>query len=91
MSTTLKNRKDQDGHKKGTLSNQPQLMGITLTALLGSWVLQPIEDMTSLGTDFEMHANWQGYVKVPAAKDFVARKVRTIALSKVKGTYWSTI
>ena len=47
--------------------------------------------MTSLGTDFEMHANWQGYVEVPAAKDFVAKKVCTIALSKVKGTHWNGI
>jgi hypothetical protein len=45
--------------------------------------------MTSLRTDFEMHANWQGYVEVPAMKDFVARKVYTIALSKVQGTLWN--
>jgi hypothetical protein len=38
-------------------------MYVTPTALLGSWVLQPIEDMTSLGTDFETHAKWQGYVE----------------------------
>jgi hypothetical protein len=36
--------------------------------------------MTSLRTDFEMHAIWQGYVEVPAAKVFVARKACTIAL-----------
>ncbi len=47
--------------------------------------------MTSLGTDFEMHALWQGYVEDPAAKDFVARKARTIALSKVQGTQQSTL
>jgi hypothetical protein len=47
--------------------------------------------MMSLGTDFKMHAYWQGYVKVPPAKDFVARKVRTIALSKVQGTHWNVI
>ncbi len=47
--------------------------------------------MTSLGTDFETHAKRQGYVEVPAAKDFVARKVRTIALSKVQGTHWNSI
>jgi hypothetical protein len=41
--------------------------------------------MTSLGIDFETHAFWQGYVEEPAAKDFVARKARTIALSKVQG------
>jgi hypothetical protein len=46
--------------------------------------------MTSLGTDFETHAYWQGYVEEPAAKDFVARKVHTIALSKVQGTHWNT-
>jgi hypothetical protein len=38
--------------------------------------------MMSFGTDFETHAIWQGYVEDPAAKDFIARKARTIALSK---------
>jgi hypothetical protein len=38
-----------------------------------------------------MHATWQGYVEVPAAKDFVARKVRTFALSEVQGTHWNAI
>ncbi len=45
----------------------------------------------SLGTDFEMHAIWQGYTEDPAAKDFVARKARTIALSKAQGTRQSTL
>ncbi len=45
----------------------------------------------SLRTDFEMHAIWQGYVEDPAAKDFVARKARTIALSKARGTWQSTL
>ncbi len=40
------------------------------------------KDMTSLGTDFETHANWQGNVEESAAKDFVGRKASTIALSK---------
>ncbi len=47
--------------------------------------------MTSLGTDFEMHAIWQGYVEDPAAKDFVARKACTIALSEARGTRQSTL
>jgi hypothetical protein len=47
--------------------------------------------MMSLGTDIEMHANWQGNVKEPAARDFVARKAHTIALSKAQGTHWSVI
>ncbi len=47
--------------------------------------------MTSLGTDFETHAIWQGYVEDPAGKDFVARKARTIALSKAQGTQQSTL
>jgi hypothetical protein len=80
MSTNLKNPKDD--HKKGTPSDQPQFMRITPTALLGSWVQQPIKDMTSLGTDFEMQAKWQGNIDEPAAKDFVARKAHTIALSE---------
>jgi hypothetical protein len=38
--------------------------------------------MTTLGTDFETHAIWQGYVEDPAAKVFVSRKAHTIALRK---------
>jgi hypothetical protein len=57
-----------------------------LTALLGCWEQQPLEDMMSLGTDFEMQTIWQGYVEEPTAKDFVARKACTIALSKARGT-----
>jgi hypothetical protein len=91
MSTTLKNPKDQDCRKKGTLSNQPGLKRVTPTALLGSWVLQPIKNVMSLGTDYKMHAYWQGYVEVPAAKDFLARKVHTIALRKLQGTHWNAI
>jgi hypothetical protein len=47
--------------------------------------------MMSLGTDFEKRAKWQGYVKEPTVKDFVARKVRTIKLTKVQGTRWNVI
>jgi hypothetical protein len=83
MSMTLRNPEDQDGRKKGTLSNQPQITCVTPTALLGSWVRKPIEDMMSLGTDFKTHAKWQGSIEEPAAKDFVARKVRTSALNEV--------
>jgi hypothetical protein len=39
-----------------------------------------LKDVTSLGTDFETHAIWQGYVEDPAANGFLARKARTIAL-----------
>ncbi len=45
----------------------------------------------SLGTDFETHVIWQGYFEDPAAKDFVARKAHTIALSEVQGTRQSTL
>ncbi len=41
--------------------------------------------MTSFVTDFVTHAIWQGYVEDPAAKDFVARKARTIALREAQG------
>jgi hypothetical protein len=90
MSKSLRNPKDQDDHKKRTLSNQPQITRVTPTALLGSWVLQPIKDKTSLGTDFETHAKWQGSIEEPVAKGFIARKVRTIELNKVQGTHWNT-
>ncbi len=76
MSKILRNPEDQDDRKKGTLSNQPRLTHGTPAALLFSRVLQPIKDVTSLGTNFEMHAKWQGYVEEPAAKDFIARKVQ---------------
>jgi hypothetical protein len=46
--------------------------------------------MISLGTDFEMHATWQGYIEDPAANDFVARKAHTIAMSKVQGSCHKT-
>ncbi len=36
-----------------------------------------------LGTDFKKRAKWQGSVEEPAAKDFVARKVRTIEWNEV--------
>jgi hypothetical protein len=45
--------------------------------------------MMSLRTDFEMNAKWQRPVEEPAAKDFGARKVRTIKLNKVQGTHWN--
>ena len=35
------------------------------------------------------HANWQGSVEEPAAKDFVERKVCTIESNKVLGTHWN--
>jgi hypothetical protein len=47
--------------------------------------------MMTLRTDFETHAIWQGYVEDPATKDFFARKARTIALSKARGTQQSTL
>jgi hypothetical protein len=47
--------------------------------------------MTSLGTELETYANWQGNIEESCAKDFVARKAHTIALSKARGTNWSII
>ncbi len=46
--------------------------------------------MMSFVTDFETHAIWQGYVEDPAAKDFLARKACTIALSKTRGSCHKT-
>jgi hypothetical protein len=60
-------------------------------ALLNCWGQQSFKDMTYFGTDFEMHAIWQGYVEDPVAKDLVARKARTISLSKAQGTRQSTL
>jgi hypothetical protein len=47
--------------------------------------------MTSLGTDFVMHVNWQGYVEEPTAKEFATRKTHTIASSKAQGIHWNRI
>ncbi len=73
------------------LSDQPRLSRVTSMALLSHWGQQSLNEMTSFGTDFEMHAIWQGYIEDPAAKDFVARKARTIALSKARGTQQWTL
>jgi hypothetical protein len=88
MSMSLKNPEEC---KKGTLSDQPRLMRITSTALLCCWGQQSLEDMMSLGTDFETNAIWQGNVEEPTAKDLVARKAHTIALSEAQGIHWDVI
>jgi hypothetical protein len=62
MRKSPRNPEEQKDRKKETLSDQPQLVRVTPTALLGSWVLQPIKGMTSLGTDFE---------SVPYGKDLL--------------------
>ncbi len=81
---------DPEKRKKGMLSDQPQLSCITSTVLLCRWGQKSLEDLTSFGPDFETHAIWKGYVEDLAAKDFVARKARTIALSEAQGTQQST-
>jgi hypothetical protein len=91
MNMNPKKPKVQDNCKKGTLSNQPPLTRVTPTALLGSCEQNPIEDMTSLGTDVEMLAYRQRSIEEPTAKDFLGRNAHTIALSKARGTHWNTI
>jgi hypothetical protein len=88
MSMSLKNPQEC---KKGMLSDQPRLMRVTSKALLSRWGRQLLKDMISIGTDFETHAIWHGYVEEPTGKDFVARKACTIALSKAQGTHWDVI
>jgi hypothetical protein len=91
MSTNLKNPKEQDDHKKGTMSDQSQLTRVTPTALLGNQGQRPLKHITSLGTDFETHAYWQGYAEEPTTKEIVAREACTIALSNVQRTHWRVI
>ncbi len=72
--------------QKGTLSDQPPTIVHHIhgnSVPLGTTVAQRYE---SLGTDFETHVIWQGYVEDLAAKDFIPRKACTIALSKSQGT-----
>jgi hypothetical protein len=47
--------------------------------------------MVSFGTDFKMHAKWQGSNEEPAAKDFVARNTHTIMSGIVGGINWNVI
>jgi hypothetical protein len=47
--------------------------------------------MTSIVTDFEKHAKWQGYIEEPAAKNFIVKKICTIEWNEVQGTIWSVI
>jgi hypothetical protein len=91
MSTHLRNPKDQADRKKRTLRDLPRLTCITPTVHLGSWGQEPIKDMMSLRTDFEMHAYWQGYAEEPTAKGFTTRKARVIASGKARGTHWNVI
>jgi hypothetical protein len=91
MSRSLRNLKNKMTARKGTLSNQPQLTCVTPTAFLYSWVLQPIKGMTSIVTDFEKHAKWQGCVEEPAAKNFAVRKVSTIEWNERQGVIWNAI
>ncbi len=83
---SLRNPEEQEDYKKGTLSNQPWLTRITPSALLGSWVLQPIKGMASLGTDFEKHAKWQESVKEPAAKNFCSKEGQHYLIDQVHVT-----
>jgi hypothetical protein len=77
--------------EKGMLSDQPRLLRVISMVLLYRWGQLSLEDMTSLETDFETHAIQQGYIEDLAAKDFIARKARTIALSQAQGTQQSTL
>ncbi len=43
-------------------------MRITSKALLCHWGQQLLKDMTSLGTDFETHAIWQGLLRNPSQR-----------------------
>ena len=91
MSTNLKNPNDQDDCKKGMLSNQPQLTCVMPTALLGSRKRQPIEGMTSLRTNFEMHVYGQGYSEkhvqpVNAVTHLLGDEDYDVGLSKVKAS-----
>jgi hypothetical protein len=66
-------------------------MPVTPTALLGSWGQQPLKVMTSLGTDFETHAYWQGYTEELAVKKLVARCTYTIASGESQEMHWNRI
>ncbi len=88
MSKSLRISEDQDDRKKGTLSNQPWLLRVKPTVLLGRWVQQPIKDMTSLGTDFEMHARWQGSVEEPHVKCSSTPPTENLLKTKYRVKTW---
>jgi hypothetical protein len=90
-SINLKIPKKQDDCKEGTLSNQPRLMRVTPTALLGSWGRpRPVNVVTHLFGDGDLDAG-HCMGKPPTAKEFVARKTCSVASSEVSGTHWNRI
>jgi hypothetical protein len=91
MSRSLRNPEEQDDRKKRDIEQlaPTHVHHTNCTPMqLGSTADQSI---IFLGIDFKKHAIQQGSVDEPAAKDFVARKVRTIEWNKVLGTSWNAI
>ncbi len=62
---SLRNHEEQEDRKKGMLSNQPQLTCITPTALLGSWVLQPMKVWRPSGLTSRSVPNGKGPLRNP--------------------------
>jgi hypothetical protein len=80
---------DPDNCKKGTLSDQPWLSYVSSTAFcaVGDVVAQRYVVLCDWLWDA---CHMAGVVEGPAAKDFVARKARTITLSKARGSCHKT-
>ncbi len=91
MSRSLRNPEEQDDRKKRDVEQSaPNHVCHThcIPIQLGTTANR---STMFLRTDFEKRAIWQGSIEEPAAKDFVARKVRTIEWNEVLGTSWNAI
>ncbi len=91
MSRSLRNPEEQDEGKKRDVEQSAPTHTRHTHCASGQLGTTADWSTTFLGTDFKKHAIWQGSVEEPAAKDFVARKVRTIEWNEVLGTSWNGI
>ena len=91
MSRSLRNSEEQDDRKKRDVEQSALTHARHTHCASRELGTTADRSMTFLGTDLMKHAIWQGSVEEPDAKNFVARKVRTIKWNKVLGTSWNAI
>ncbi len=78
MSRSLRNSEEQDDRKKRDVEQSALTHAHHTHCASRQLGTTADRSMPFLGTDLKKHAIWQGSVEEPAAKNFVARKVRTI-------------
>jgi hypothetical protein len=91
MRKSLRNPKEKDDRKKRDVEQSAPTHARHTHCASSQLGTTADQSAKFLGTDFEKRAIWQGSVEEPAAKDFMARKVRTIRWNEVQGTSWNVI